>query len=75
MQRKSKTILHKYTCIVCIKKIYIYSLHKKEDIYVDISNGVKIRFEVSNYERSLPKGEDKKGIRLMKDELGKNVTT
>ena len=32
----------------------MYSLHKKEDIYVNISNGVEMRFEVSNYERSLP---------------------
>ena len=51
--------------IVCIKAY---------DIYKDIAEDVKTRFDTSNYElernfidRLLPKGKNKKVIRLMKD--------
>ena len=42
-----------------------------EDIYVEISKGVKARFDISNYEleRPLPKGKNKKLIELMKSKL------
>ena len=45
---------------------------KTEDFYKDIANDVEKRFDTSNYEvnRSLPTGENKKVIVLMKDELG-----
>ena len=45
---------------------------KRDDIYKDIAEDVKIRFDSSNYEldRLLPKGKNKKVIGLMKDELG-----
>ena len=45
---------------------------KTEDIYKDIVEDVKTRFDYSNYElsSSLQKGKDKKVIQLMKDELG-----
>ena len=43
-------------------------------IYKDIAEDVETRFETSNYEleRLLRKGKNKKVIRLMKDELGRN---
>ena len=50
---------------------------KTNDIYKEIAEDVKTRFDTSNYElnRSLPKGKNKKVIGLMKDELcGKIVT-
>ena len=45
---------------------------KTNDIYKDISKDVEVRFDTSNYELDgpLPKRENKKVIRLMKDELG-----
>ena len=50
---------------------------KTEDFYEDIANDVEKRFDTSNYElnRSLPKGENKKVIGLMKDELGGKIMT
>ena len=54
--------------IVYVKKLYIYK---------DIVEGVKTRFDTSNYEldRPLPKAKIKKIIGLMKSELGgKNMT-
>ena len=54
---------------------------KTDDIYKDIAD-VKTRFDTSNYElgcnsidRPLPKGEYKKVIGLMKDELGGKIMT
>ena len=50
---------------------------KTEDFYKGIANGVKNRFDTSNYEvnRPLPIGKNKKVIGLMKDELeGKIIT-
>ena len=45
---------------------------KTDAIYKDIAEDVQTRFDTSNYqlERPLPKGENKKVIGLMKDELG-----
>ena len=45
---------------------------KADDIYKDIAEDAETRFETLYYEldRPLPKGKNKKVIRLMKDELG-----
>ena len=45
---------------------------KTEDIYIYIARDVETRFHTSNYEldRPLHKGNNKKVIGLMKDELG-----
>ena len=55
---------------------------KAYDIYTDIAEDVKTRFDTSNYElernsidRPLPKGKNKKVIRLMKDKLGGSIMT
>ena len=48
---------------------------KTDDIYKDIAEDVETRFDTSNYELviSLFKGENKKVIGLMKDELGGKI--
>ena len=48
---------------------------KTDDIYKDIAEDVKARFDTSDYELDgpLPKGKNKKVIRLMKDELGGQI--
>ena len=48
---------------------------KADDIYKDIAEDVKTRFDTSNSEvdRPLPKGKNKKVIGLMKDELGGEI--
>ena len=50
---------------------------KTEDFYEDIANDVEKRFDTSIYEvnRPLPTGQNKKVIRLMKDELGGKIMT
>ena len=50
---------------------------KTDDIYKDITEDVGTRLDTSNYEldRSLPKGKNKKVVRLMKNELGGNNMT
>ena len=50
---------------------------KTDDIYKDIARDVETRFNTSNYklDRPLPKGENKKGIGLMKDELRRKIMT
>ena len=50
---------------------------KTEDVYEGIADGVKKRFDTSNYEvhRPLPKGKNKKVIGLMKDKLGEKILT
>ena len=50
---------------------------KKEDFYENIAGDVEKRFDMSNYEvnRPLPKGKNKKVIRLMNDELGGKIMT
>ena len=54
------------SCIVYIKT---------NGIYKDIAKDVETRFDTSKYEldRPLPKGKNKKGIGLMKDELGGKI--
>ena len=48
---------------------------KTDGIYRVIAEEIKIRFDTSNYEleRPLPKGENKKDIVSMKDELGRKM--
>ena len=50
---------------------------KTEDFYKDISQNVIERFDTSNYiyDRSLPRGVNKKVLGLMKDELGGGIIT
>ena len=55
-----------------------FAIHiKTEDVYKDIANYVKKRYDTSNYaiERPLPTGKNKKVIGLMKDELGRKIIT
>ena len=48
---------------------------KTKDFYKDTADDVEKRFDTANYEvsRSLPTGENKKVIGLMKDELGGKI--
>ena len=48
---------------------------KTDDIYEDTAEDVGTRFDTSNYEldRRLPKGKNKKVIRVMKGELGGKI--
>ena len=50
---------------------------KADNIYTDIAEDVKTRYDVSNYEldRQLPKGNNTKAIGLMKDDLGGKIMT
>ena len=50
---------------------------KTEDVYEDIADDFKKRFNTSNYEvnRPLPTGKNKKVIGLLKDELGGKAMT
>ena len=52
---------------------------KTEDFYKDIADDVEKRLDTSNYsdrcDRPLPKGKNRKGIGLMKDELGAKIMT
>ena len=52
-------------------------IHKTDDIYKEIAEAVETRFDTSNYELDgpLPKGETKKVIGLIKDELGGKIMT
>ena len=54
MWGKSKIMLHGYR--------RLYSLHKKQDIYVDITKDAETKFDTSYYklERLLPKEKIKK---------------
>ena len=65
-----------------VKLCYIdtdsYIMHiKTEDFCKDIADDVEKRFDTSNYEINgpLPTGKNKKGIGLMKDELGGKIMT
>ena len=48
---------------------------RRDDIYKDIAEDVKTKFDTSNYEinRPLPMGKNKKVIGLMKDEIGGQI--
>ena len=48
---------------------------KTDDIYKDFAEGVKTRFDTSNYEldRPLAKAKNKKVFKLMKDKLGGKI--
>ena len=48
---------------------------KTNDIYKDVAEDVKTKFDTSDYEleRPLPKGKNKKVIRFMKHELGGKI--
>ena len=50
---------------------------KIKDIFEDIADKLGKRFDPLNYEieKPLPKSKNKKGIRLMKDELGGKIMT
>ena len=50
---------------------------KTKDIYKDIAQDVQERFDTSSYsvDSPLPKGQNKKVIGLMKDELGGGIIT
>ena len=55
---------------------------KTEDIYKNVAEDVETKFGASNYElefnsidRQLPKGKNKKGVGLVKDELGGKIIT
>ena len=62
-------------CYMDTDSLIIYI--KTEDIYEDIANDVEKRFDTSNYEvnRPLPTGKNRKGIGLMKNELGGKIMT
>ena len=55
-------------CYIDTDSFIIYT--KTDDIYKEIAEDVKTRFDTSNYElhKPLPKGKNKKVTRLMKDE-------
>ena len=56
----------------------LYTLNKKEDIYVNIAKDLETSFDASvfdEYHRPLPKGNNKKVIGLIKDELGGKLRT
>ena len=48
---------------------------KTEDVYKDVAEDVETRFDTSCFEldRPLPKGKNKKVIRLMREELGGKI--
>ena len=66
---------------ICYMDTDSFIMHiKTEDFYEDIADDVEKRFDTSNYEcnsnecnKTLPKGKNKKVIRLMKDKLGGKI--
>ena len=68
-------MVKKQNCVIWIQTVLLYTL--KHDIYKDIAEDVETRLDTSNYElyRPLPKGKNKKGFRLMKDEQGQKFMT
>ena len=62
----------------CDTDSFVYEI-ETEDFYKDIAEDVKKSFDTSGYSkddnRPLPIGENKKVIRLMKDELGGKIMT
>ena len=85
----SKTLMYEFCCYyirpkhdenakLCYMDTDIFVIHlKTDDIYKDIAEDVETRFDTSNFEleRPLPKGQNKKVIRLIKDESGGKVMT
>ena len=85
----SKTLMYKFwydymkpkyddNVKLCYMDTGSFIMHiKAEDFYKDIANDAEKRSDASNYEvnRPLPTGENKKVIRLMKDELGGKIMT
>ena len=70
-------MVKKQNCVIWIQ-MYI----RTDDIYKDIPKYIETRFDTSNYklecnsiERPLPKGKSKKVIGLMKNGLGRKITT
>ena len=59
------------------KQLYILQKTFTEDIYVYIAKDVETRFYTSNYELDglLPKGENKKLVGLMKENLVRKIVT
>ena len=60
------------------KLCYIYTHSftvyiETDDIYKDIAEDVKTRFDTSNYELDSLHGKNKKAIELMRDELGRKI--
>ena len=62
-------------CYTDIDSFIIY--FKTEDVYEDVTDDFEKRFDTSNYQvnRLLPTRKNKKGIGLMKDELGGKIMT
>ena len=63
-------------CYVDTDSFFIINI-ATEDVYENTEDDVENRFDTSNYEvnRTLPIGENKKVIGLMKDELGGKILT
>ena len=64
-------MVEKQNCVVWIQTASLYTKKHMIYIYKDIAEDVETWIDTSNYEldRPLPKGKNKKVIRLMKDEL------
>ena len=56
--------MRKQNCVIWIQTVWLYT-QKIDDIYKDIAEDVETR--------PLPKGKNKKVIRLMKDELTRKI--
>ena len=62
--------------ILCYRDTDSFIVYIKADtIYEDIAEDFETKFYTSNFEtdRALPKGKNKKLIRLMKDQLGGEI--
>ena len=65
-----------WICKICYFDTDSFIVHvKTDDIYKHITEDVEMRFRTSNFliDRPLPKGNNKKVTRLMKDYLGGNI--
>ena len=72
------TISNRNMVILCYTDADSFIMHiKTEDFFENIANDVEKRFDTSNYEvdRRLLTGKNKKGLGLMKDELGGTIMT
>ena len=68
-------MVEKQSCYMDTDSFIVYI--KTDYIYKGIAKNVETRLDVTNYEldRPLPKAKNKKVIGLMKDELGRKITT